>query len=316
MLISDFFSAEIKMIHAGAIAARPSEITLPPVGQGFATVFEFLLVKFPRITPEIWQARIEQGKVFWHDGSLIDLQTPFQPSRRLCYFREVAHEPIVPFSHSILFQNEHIVIACKPHFLPVIPGGDFVNECLLERVRQATQLADLAPVHRLDKETAGLVMFSCNSQSRALYHQLFATGAIEKSYLAVARLPAQLSDLAIGTEFRVENRLEKSDPRFLMQEVIGEVNARSRLQLIDKRDALGLFRLWPETGKTHQLRLHMQAIGAPILHDKYYPQLLAKQQDFSAMPLQLLAQQLAFIDPVCGSSRIFSSTRQLAEWPE
>lgn len=302
------------MINAGVIAARPSEITLPPAGQGFATVFAFLQVKFPRIAPDIWQSRILQGKVFWHGGGLITLQTPFQPSRRLCYFREVPNEPIVPYSHNIVFQNEHIVIACKPHFLPVIPGGDFVNECLLERVRQDTQISDLAPVHRLDKETAGLVMFSCNPQSRALYHELFATGAIEKSYLAVAKLTETFAAVPIGSEFRVENRLEKSDPRFLMHIVEGEVNARSRLQLIAKRQALGLFRLWPETGKTHQLRLHMQAIGAPILHDKYYPQLLAKQQDFSAMPLQLLAQQLRFLDPVCGTLREFSSARQLAEW--
>lgn len=298
------------------IATRPSEITLPPERQRFATVFAYLLEKFPRIPQAVWQSRIEQGKVFWHDGSLITLDTQFQPSRRLCYYREVSAEPQVPFSHQIIFQNEHLLIVCKPHYLPVIPGGDFVNECLLERVRAESKLEDLAPVHRLDKETAGLVMFSCNSQSRALYHELFATGAIEKSYLAVAKLPLALRNMAIGSEFQVENRLEKSNPRFLMQVVEGEVNAKSRLKLIGRNGELALFRLWPHTGKTHQLRLHMQAIGAPIFHDKYYPELLAKQQDFSAMPLQLLAQQLSFIDPVCGTARVFCSNRQLAEWPD
>lgn len=298
------------------IAARPSEITLPPERQRYTTVFAYLLEKFPRISAEIWRSRVEQGKVYWHDGAPITLETPFQPSRRLCYYREVSTEPQVPFSHQIIFQNEHLLIVCKPHYLPVIPGGDFVNECLLERVRVETNIKDLAPVHRLDKETAGLVMFSCNSQSRALYHELFASGAIEKSYLAVAQLPLALQNIALGTEFQVENRLEKSTPRFLMQVVDGEVNAKSRLKLIGQQGELGLFRLWPHTGKTHQLRLHMQAIGAPIFHDKYYPKLLAKQQDFSMMPLQLLAQQLCFIDPVCGSARNFCSTRQLATWPD
>ncbi len=298
------------------IAVRPSEITLPPVGDGYPTVYAFLLAKFPRIPAETWQHRIEQGKVFWHDGTLITMTTPFQPSRRVCYYREVSAEPIVPYQHEVIFQNDHVLIACKPHYLPVIPGGDFVNECLLERVRRDSQLDDLAPVHRLDKETAGLVMFSCNPTSRALYHQLFASGAIEKSYLAVATLSSVMQTLALGTTFRVENRLEKSNPRFLMQVVEGAVNATSRLQLVDKQGDLGLFRLWPETGKTHQLRLHMQAIGAPILHDKYYPELLAKHSDFTAMPLQLLAQQLRFIDPVCGTPRHFSSTRGLATWPK
>jgi tRNA pseudouridine32 synthase/23S rRNA pseudouridine746 synthase len=298
------------------IAARPSEITLPPERERYATVYAFLLAKFPRIAAEVWQSRIEQGKVFWHDGPLIQLDTPFQPSRRLCYYREVSAEPQVPFTHQIIFQNEHLLVACKPHYLPVIPGGDFVNECLLERVRAQSKVTDLAPVHRLDKETAGLVMFSCNSESRALYHQLFATGQIEKSYLAVAKLPLTMQNLAIGSEFQVENRLEKANPRFLMQVIPGEVNARSRLKLIGKKGDLALFRLWPLTGKTHQLRLHMQAIGAPIFHDKYYPELLAKQQDFSLTPLQLLAQQLRFIDPVCGSARVFCSNRQLEAWPE
>ncbi len=306
-----------------AIASRPSEITLPADVGRWPTVLAYLIDKFPRIAAEIWQQRVLDGKVRWFAGETIDADTAFQPSRRLCYFREVAAEPKVPFAHQILFQNEHLLVVAKPHFLPVTPGGDFVNECLLERVRRDTGIADLAPLHRLDKETAGLVLFSCNTQSRPLYHQLFAEGTITKSYLAVAELGQRATDLAIGQQWQVKNRIEKSDPRFLMQIVEGEANANSTIQLLaiestpqpPEGQQLGLFQLWPHTGKTHQLRLHMQALGLPILHDKYYPKLLAKQQDFQAQPLQLLAQQLEFVDPVCGSHRHFSSPQQLSCWP-
>lgn len=303
-----------------AIASRPSEITLPAEIGRWPTVLAYLVDKFPRIDAEIWQQRMLDGKVSWFAGDKIGPDTAFQPSRRLCYFREVPAEPKVPFAHQILFQNDHLLVVAKPHFLPVTPGGDFVNECLLERVRRDTGIADLAPLHRLDKETAGLVLFSCHAQSRPLYHQLFAEGTITKAYLAVAELPTHLQELTIGQQWQVKNRLEKADPRFLMQMVAGEDNAWSTIQLLARQQQsafqqLGLFQLWPHTGKTHQLRLHMQAIGMPILHDKYYPKLLPKQQDFQAMPLQLLAQQLQFVDPVCGTSRHFSSPQTLAAWP-
>lgn len=296
-------------------AARPSEITLPPVNQGWDNLYQFLCDQFPRITPAIWAERLEQGKVHWHSGEIVSMQTPFLPSRRLCYYREVAAEPVVAAAHQIIYQDEHILLACKPHGLPVIPGGEFVNECLLERLRRDTGLEDIAPVHRLDRDTAGLVLFSLNPHSRPAYYQLFAQGRIEKTYQAVARLPQHLLQAALPQEFTVQNRLEKSQPRFLMQQVEGEANAHSTLRLVARQQQLGLFALTPHTGKTHQLRLHMQAIGCPILFDPYYPVLLAKNQSLAG-PLQLLAQQLRFVDPVSGQPQHFCSSRQLCSWQE
>lgn len=329
-----------------SIALRPSEITLPP--GSWPSVLAFLCQHFHRIDAAIWQQRVADGKVHWFAGEPIDALTPYQPGRRLCYYREVPAEPKIAAAHQILFQNEHIIVACKPHGLPVTPGGEFVNECLLERVRRDTAVSDLAPVHRLDRDTAGLVLFSCNSQSRPLYYDLFASGAIDKQYRAVAQLPLGAAcEFIAGRRWQVHNRLEKADPKFVTQVVAGEPNAHSTLQLLascaaapaqhqtaqwQTSDAdtaqfaaassamlspsvLGLFALTPHTGKTHQLRVHMAGIGAPLLGDTYYPTLLPKQPVApDALPLQLLAQQLSFIDPLDGTQRQFVSTRRLAGW--
>jgi len=298
------------------IANKASEITLPAVDAGWGTVLEFLIAHFHRIDAAVWRQRVQDGKVYWYDsGELLRPDDVFRPSRRLCYFREVSLEPKIPFSHQLVFQDEHIVVACKPHFLPVIPGGQFVNECLLERVKAQTGLQDLAAVHRLDKDTAGLVLFSCNPQSRPLYYQLFAQGLVEKQYQAVARLPEGLRHTGLPQHWRLQNRIEKSEPRFLMRQLDGDVNADSSLSLVARRNELGLFELSPHTGKTHQLRLHMLKLGCPILFDSYYPQLLAKQQGDFSQPLQLLAKRLAFTDPISGLRHQFVSNRQLQSWP-
>ncbi len=297
-----------------AIANRPSEITLPPVNQGWANLFEFLCWQFPRIAPQVWQQRLVDGKVYWFGGDTVTATTAFSPSRRLCYFREVSSEPQIPFFEELVYQDEHLLIACKPHFLPVIPGGEYIHQCLLERLKQQYQLPDLVAVHRLDRETAGLVLFSKQPATRAQYYQLFASGQIEKSYLALANIPADL-DAVPGQQWQVHNRLDKAQPRFLMQQVVGEVNARSSIELLQRNGNLGYFKLTPHTGKTHQLRVHMQGLGMPLLHDKYYPELQPKTAlDFS-QPLQLLAAELRFTDPLTGVAHSFCTSRKLAFWP-
>lgn len=299
-------------------AKQASEITLPAKDLGWGTVLNFLIEKFSRIDAAIWRQRVADGKVHWFGGELIEANTAFLPSRRVCYYREVAAEPVIPFAHQIIYQDDHIIVACKPHFLPVTPGGEFVNECLLERIKRDTGLQDVVAVHRLDKETAGLVLFSVNSQSRPLHYQLFADGNIQKTYQAVAKLSEAQQQLSLPQHWQVKNRLEKSNPAFLMRQVEGEANAFSSLSLVDKKADLGLFELSPHTGKTHQLRLHMLSLGCPILFDKYYPQLLPKQPaqqlDFTN-PLQLLAKDLSFIDPATGLKHQFTSSRQLQSWP-
>ncbi|MEE2001986.1 pseudouridine synthase [Alkalimonas sp. MEB108] len=298
-----------------SIAKTASEITLPPTSNGCSTVFDFLCQRFPNIGETIWRERMAAGKVHWHQGELISEQTPFLPSRRVCYYREVTAEPVIPFAHRILYQDEHILIADKPHFLPVTPGGDYVNECLLARLKRDTGLDDLVPVHRLDRDTAGLVLFSLNPKSRPGYYQLFVTGSIQKQYQAVARLTPQLQQAALPQRWHIENRIEKANPGFINRIAAGEPNARSTIALTERSGELGLFQLQPHTGKTHQLRLHMLSLGVPILYDRYYPELFPKQAPNFSQPLQLLAKQLSFTDPTTGEARHFVSGFELQERP-
>ncbi|WP_460857364.1 pseudouridine synthase [Rheinheimera gaetbuli] len=297
-----------------SIARKASEITLPAVNQGWNTVLQFLCSQFPFITEDTWRERIATGKVYWFNGETITEHTLFSPSKRLCYYREVVAEPQIPFAHQILYQDQHILVADKPHFLPVTPGGEYVNECLLARLQRETGIADLVPVHRLDRDTAGLVLFSLNPHSRAAYYQLFSTGSINKQYQAVATLTADVAAAELPQHWHVENRIAKSTPRFINAIVAGAANASSCISLVGKNGDLGLFELTPHTGKTHQLRLHMLGLGMPIMHDNYYPELKAKQAPQFNKPMQLLAKTLSFTDPKTGTERQFNSTLGLSAW--
>lgn len=288
-------------------AKQASAVTLPDAKPPFPTVLEFLAVRFPNITPEQWAERLHAGKIQDMHGRPLDAATAYRPGLQLHYFREVEDEPVIPFAEQILFQNDEILVACKPHFLPVIPGGRYVNECLLNRLRQRTGIEALAPVHRIDRETAGIVVFSVNPATRGAYHELFMRGTAEKTYEALAELPQPPQ----ARTWRVENRIVRGEPRFRMQTAAGLINARSLIELVEIHDRRGRFRLQPLTGKTHQLRVHMSGLGFGILHDRIYPTLHSQRVDDFTEPLQLLAKRLRFCDPLSGETRVFESAREL-----
>ena len=286
------------------ISEHPSKLSLPQVNPGVATVLEYLIIKFPHIDAQIWRQRIADGKVHWHDGLLITTQSRFQPQQRVYYYREVESELSIPFKETILFQDEHILVAYKPHFLAVTPGGIYVNECLQNRLRRSTGIEALQALHRLDRVTAGLVIFSVNPDTRHRYHRLFETRQIHKTYQAIAR--TSNGENLIGQEWVIKNRIVQSEPRFRMHVTEGEANSHSVIRCLQQSNHQALFELNPVTGKTHQLRLHMQTLGWPILNDKYYPQLQPLSADNYSAPLQLLAKKLQFIDPVTQHPRHFS----------
>ncbi len=303
-----------------SISKHPSLLSLPQINPGVSSVLEYLIVKFPNISQNIWQQRMREGKVHWHDGSLISVDTPFRSQQRVYYYREVETEPVIPFEEEILFQDEHILVAHKPHFLPVIPGGKYIDECLQNRLRKKTGIENLQALHRLDRPTAGLVLFSTNIDSRHRYHQLFEENKIHKTYLAIATTieaansEDELVGKLIGKRWQVKNRITRStngESRFLMEVVSGLPNSHSEIRCLKQTFDKALFELNPITGKTHQLRLHMQTIGWPILNDRYYPTLQAETADNYSQPLQLLAKELQFVDPVTNVSRIFSSNADL-----
>ncbi len=289
------------------ISKYPSVVTMPESEKPYPSINEFLCKKFPAISREVWDSRISEGKVLDENHCQITLDYRYAPLRRLFYFREVSVEPHIPFSEKILYRDDDILVACKPHFLPVTPGGKYVEECLLNRLRRSTGIDDLVPLHRIDRETAGLVLFSVNKKSRGRYGTLFLNGHIKKTYQALsASVPTQSEKT-----WNVENRLERGNPLCRMLAVPGTSNARTSISLDGISDKKARFILHPHTGKTHQLRIHMSGLGFGILNDRYYPQLQDEREDDFATPLQLIAKELCFTDPRTGRERVFMSEREL-----
>jgi len=289
------------------ISPYPASVLLPETEKPYPTLIEFLSKRFPRVPAALWQCRLARGKLLDDNGEPLDPAAPYRPGSRVFYFREVEAEEVIPFKERILFQDDQILVCCKPHFLPVTPVGRFVEQSLLNRLRLSTGLHDLVPLHRIDRETAGLVLFSVNPTTRSRYYDLFKRGEVRKEYQALAPVAA----LPARRHWRVENRLVPGEPWFRMQVVPGAVNARSEIELTEVVDGLGRFRLAPLTGKTHQLRVHLSGLGFPILNDRLYPRLQDQAPDDFDRPLRLLARRLAFVDPVTGVSREFQSDREL-----
>ncbi|QKW57116.1 pseudouridine synthase [Stenotrophomonas sp. NA06056] len=282
----------------------PSRLQLPPGDWG--SLLEGLCARFPRIDRLEWESRFARGRVQDAQGRALAPDMPWQAGLEIRYFREVADEPVIPFVESILHHDAHLLVADKPHFLPTAPAGAFVRETLLARLVERTGNADLVPLHRLDRLTAGLVLFSTRPETRDAYQRLFRERRIEKTYEALA--PA-LPDLRFPLERH--SRLQPGEPFFRMAEVAGEPNARTRIEVIDAHGPVWCYRLAPESGRKHQLRVHMAALGAPILGDGFYPQLQERTQGGGEPPLQLLAQALAFDDPLTGQRRRFCSALTL-----
>ena len=290
-----------------AISQYPATVTMPKIEKPYPSVLAFLTQRFPKIGQSCWETRIAEGKVLGEDGRAVTKDSEYAPQKRIFYFREVEEERIIPFAEQVIFQNDEFLVSCKPHFLPVTPGGPYVDECLLHRLRKSTGNDDLVPMHRIDRETAGIVLFSANPKTRALYCDLFRTGRVEKSYQA---LSAGTGDASCGA-WLVENRMVAGEPWFRMKTAPGLVNARSRIKLVAVKNGLSRFVLNPLSGKTHQLRLHMSGLGFGILNDRYYPELQPEGADCFDAPLQLLAKAVKFHDPITGKLVQFESDREL-----
>jgi tRNA pseudouridine32 synthase/23S rRNA pseudouridine746 synthase len=289
------------------ISYHPSIVTMPQMGKPYPTILAFLSGRFPAIRAETWERRMLEGKVLDERSQPLTVASEYVPLGRIFYFREVSDEPFIPFTETILFQDDEILVACKPHFLPVTPGGRYVDECLLNRLRNSTGIQDLVPLHRIDRETAGIVLFSVNKKSRGRYGTLFMNGQVEKTYQAIAACLASQET----TSWHIEDRIGRGEPWFRMNSVAGSVNARSIINLVEVKGERARFTLQPLTGKTHQLRIHLSGLGFGILNDRYYPDLQPESADNFDTPLQLLAQSIRFKDPLSGMTREFASEREL-----
>ncbi|CAK9888358.1 MULTISPECIES: pseudouridine synthase [Pseudomonas] len=284
---------------------QASTVCLPP--GNWATVVDCLSEHFKAIGREQWLDRIARGRVLDAQGAPISATLAYRPGLRIHYFREVPNEKPIPVEETILHIDEHLVVADKPHFLPVTPTGEYVEQTLLRRLIRRLDNPNLVPLHRIDRHTAGLVLFSANPQSRSAYQSLFPNRQIDKRYQAIARaLPEREFPLVH------KSRLVNGEPFFRMQEVEGVSNSETLAQVLEKNGELWRYGLSPVTGKTHQLRVHMTALGASICNDPFYPNIVQGPDDYSK-PLKLLAQSLRFKDPLNAEERYFES-RLTLDW--
>ena len=286
-------------------ATAPSTVHLPQ-GQ-WDTVLDCLCACFARIPRAQWQDRMRRGRVLDADGIPIGADAPYRPGLKVQYFREVADEVVVPGEAVVLHVDAHLVLVDKPHFLPVMPAGPYVQQTLVERLIRQLGNPALVPLHRLDRETAGLVLFSAQPATRDAYLRLFRERRIVKRYEALA---PPLPQHAFPRVHR--SRLQTGEPFFRMREVAGEPNSETRMDVLERGPRLWRYALEPHTGRKHQLRVHMAALGAPIHNDRCYPDWQPRDADDFTRPLQLLARELAFVDPLSGQARVFRSGLSLA----
>lgn len=278
-----------------------------------AGVGEYLAERFGgAIGAERVAAMIDAGRFVGADGRAVRGDEPYTAGRSLWFHRDFAAEEPVPFPIGIVYRDAHLVVADKPHFLATTPRGRHITETAVARLRRELGVPALQPAHRLDRLTAGLVLFVVRPEERGAYQTLFRDRLVRKEYEAVAPYDPELV-----LPRTVRSRIVKERGVLAAREEPGEANSESYVELVERRGGLGRYRLAPATGRTHQLRVHMNALGVPIVHDPLYPVVEPEGavEDFSR-PLQLVARRLEFTDPVSGEPRRFASGLRLSAWPE
>lgn len=234
-------------------------------------------------------------------------QEPYDSGRYLWFHRDFPAEERVPFGIGVVHRDERLVVVDKPHFLATMPRGRHVTETAMARLRRELGLPELQPAHRLDRLTAGLVLFVVRTEDRGAYQTLFRDRLVAKEYEAVAP-----HDPGLAFPVTVRSRIVKERGAPAAREEPGEPNSESRIERVGHRGGLARYRLAPVTGRTHQLRVHMNSLGLPILHDPLYPDVCPDGPEDFTRPLQLLARTLEFTDPVTGVPRRFESRLRLS----
>lgn len=289
-----------------------TRLHLPDSGP-WPTISAYMVERFFHLDAEWLRERFDRGEIVAFDGSAVRRDTPLGAEEFIWYYREPPAETEIPFYSEILYQDDDLVVIDKPHFLPTTPAGRYVQNSALVRLRRQLDNADLAPIHRLDRATAGILMFSARPETRGSYQSLFQRRSIEKVYEAVSARPENWeSPLPLTVRLHIEKLraqvcVEVSSER--------EPNSETLVELIDANDHVVHTLLKPHTGKMHQLRVHLASVGIGILHDNLYPILTDEKPDDHERPLQLLARELRFTDPLSGKEREFVTQRTLQYAP-
>ena len=313
MQLHEWFSLDMYNTHDPKVlplrdGIKPSCTVLPSTGSG--ATLEFLQQRFPMVPLNRWLERMAQGEILDELGRPVQPDTPFLHGLRIYYYREVEREPDVPFEAEVLYQDEHIVVAdtAPP---PVVPGGCYLQNTLLVRLKKQLGLPDLSPVHRIDRDTAGLVLFSTRREDRGAYQHLFRDRSVHKTYEAIG---PWRPDILFPRSHA--SRMAESGNFIRMQEVSGEPNSFTYMELLEHNQRWARYRLQPVSGKRHQLRVHMASLGLGLKGDGLYPEVHDMPEGDFSRPLMLLAQTLRFRDPVTGQDRFFTTRRSLGALPD
>jgi tRNA pseudouridine32 synthase/23S rRNA pseudouridine746 synthase len=326
-------------VRDGVNATR---LRLPDEGP-WETALDYMMHRWGHIDPQGIEDRFDAGEIVGEAGIALDRSTPMQDHTFIWYYRSLPPETRIPVELNILHQDDHLLVVDKPHFLPTTPGGTYIQESALVRLRNQLGLPDLIPMHRLDRMTAGILLLSTNPETRGKYQVLFEKRQVQKEYECVSAAEPAPGHPAVDFPVVVRNRMTKSRSYLLAEVIDGEPNAETRIERLHTFDAAhgpdsasasappgaldcaphhapdggpqrrALYRLEPHSGKTHQLRVHMASLGLGIVNDAFYPELLDKAPDNYAKPLQLLARGIRFVDPISGSPVEYRSRLELSE---
>lgn len=299
-----------------------------PAQSPHALLLDALCEAFAHVPRAEWLARMQAGLVTNGAGAPLSPTQVFLPQQSIHYSRSVPNEALIPVQERIVFENDAMVVADKPHFLPVVPSGGYVRETLLWRLQQKLNCPDLVPAHRIDRDTAGLVLFIKQRQHRGAYQNLFRDRLVDKTYLALAPDAPDFPP-----ELQLQSWLQSSPAHFMQMQCLpsnaeGSTNATTTIKKIavqagltalNAKNALkntALYQLQPQTGLRHQLRVQMASLGLPILNDGLYPVVTPACESPHLQPaLQLLAWRLGFVDPLSGEALQWQSALQLdCDW--
>ncbi|MCF6193585.1 MAG: pseudouridine synthase [Kangiellaceae bacterium] len=281
----------------------PNKLWLP-IGN-WKTALEFFQWKFPHLETADCVKRFRQNEVISDSGEVLTETSQYQAKQHIYFYRELKSELQVPFREKIIYQNDRILIVDKPHFLPVAPTGQYLHETLLVRLRKTTQIDSLELAHRLDRETAGLVLLTKQKKYRSHYHELFAQRKIKKTYHAITKA----NDVRFPLNHK--SHLTQAKDSMRMKDGDGESNSETKIDLLKQNSSECLLKLNPISGKKHQLRVHLASLGMPIKNDPLYPDRQSKASDDFRHPLQLVAKSIEFIDPIDGQAYCFTSAYRL-----
>ena len=310
-------------VRDGVNATR---LRLPDEGP-WDTAMDYMMHRWGHIDPQGIEDRFDAGEIVGEGGTPLDRATRLEDHTFIWYYRTLPPETRIPVEISILHQDEHLLVVDKPHFLPTTPGGTYIQESALVRLRNQLDLPDLIPMHRLDRMTAGVLLLSTNPETRGRYQVLFEKRQVQKEYECVSAAEPAPGYPAVGFPVVVRNRMTKSRSYLLAEVIDGEPNAETRIERLETFDGgacagdagahpmhrLARYRLEPHSGKTHQLRVHMASLGLGIVNDAFYPDLLDKAPDDYTKPLQLLARGIRFVDPISQKPVEYRSRLELSE---